>query len=155
MSADQMQNANGNLDSKLLYPELTEKIIGVYDAVYNELGHGFLESVYSNCMYLALDSAGLAVQREVPIPVYFRGTDAGQFKADLSVDHRILLELKAVQNLDRSHEAQVMNYLRSKQLEAGLLLNFGAPRPQFRRFAFANENKKIRVHPRVSAVGNS
>lgn len=114
-----------------------------------------VESVYSNCMYLALHSAGLAVQREVPIPVYFRGTDVGQFKADLIVDHCILLELKGVQNLDRSHEAQVMNFLRSTQLEVGLLLNFGAPRPQFRRFAFANENKKIRVHPRVSAVGNS
>ena len=155
MGADQMQNANGNSDSKLLYPELTEKIIGIYYDVYNELGHGFLESVYCNCMKLALHTAGLCVQREVPIPVYFRGTDVGQFKADLIVGHCILLELKAVQNLDRSHEAQVMNYLRSTQLEVGLLRNFGAPRPQFRRFAFANDNKKIRVHPRISAVGNS
>jgi GxxExxY protein len=63
------------------------------------------------------------------------------------------VELKAVQTPDRLHEAQVMNYLRGTELEIGLLFNFGGNKPQFRRFAFANENKKIRVHPRVSAVG--
>jgi GxxExxY protein len=155
MIADQMQNSMANHESKLLYPELTEKIIGVYYEVYNEVGHGFLESVYSNCMSIALRSGGLSVQREVPIPVYFRGNDVGQFKADLVVEGSILVELKAVQNLDRSHEAQVMNYLRGTKLEVGLLLNFGGSKPQFRRFAFGNENKKIRVHPRSSAVGIS
>ena len=155
MNADQMQKTSPNSASKLLYPELTEKVIGVYYDIYNEVGHGFLESVYSNCMHLALRSEGLSVQREVPIPVYFRGSDVGQFKADLVVEGCVLVELKAVQNLDRSHEAQVMNYLRGTQLEIGLLFNFGGHKPQFRRFAFANENKKIRVHPRVSAVGNS
>jgi GxxExxY protein len=142
-------------DSKLLRPELTEKIIGIYYDVYNEVGHGFLESVYSNCMYVALRAAGFSVQREVPIPVFFRGVDVGQFKADLVVEGCVLIELKAVQNIDRSHEAQLMNYLRGTELEIGLLLNFGAHRPQFRRFAFANENKKNRVHPRSSAVGSS
>jgi GxxExxY protein len=63
-----MQNANGNLDSKLLYPELTEKIIEIYYEVYNELGHGFLESVYSNCMYLALRSAGVCVHGRFRFP---------------------------------------------------------------------------------------
>lgn len=155
MNADQMQNLNSSADSKLVHAELTDKIIGVYYDVYNEVGHGFLESVYSNCMYLALRAEGLSAQREVPIPVYFRGSDVGQFKADLVVNGCVLIELKAVQNLDRSHEAQVMNYLRGTQLEVGLLFNFGGHKPQFRRLAFANENKKIRVHPRVSAVGNS
>jgi len=150
-----MQNSESNPETKLLHRELTEQIIGIYYDVYNEVGHGFLESVYGNCMSLALNSAGLSVQREVPIPVYFRGMDVGQFKADLVVEGCILIELKAVQNLDRSHEAQIMNYLRGTQLEIGLLFNFGGSKPQFRRFAFANENKKIRVHPRVSAVGNS
>ena len=153
MSADKMQNANS--DSKLLHADLTDKIIGVYYDVYNEIGHGFLESVYSNCMMVAFKSEGLMVQREIAIPVFFRGVDVGQFKADLVIEGCVLLELKAVQNLDRSHEAQVMNYLRGTTLEVGLLLNFGGSKPQFRRFAFANENKKIRVHPRVSAVGNS
>ena len=99
-------------------------------------------------------TAGLTVQRELPIPVYFRGTDVGKFKADLLVNDCIRIELKAAQNLDKSHEAQVMNYLRATDLEAALLLNFGSSRPQFRRFVFENSNKKIRVHPRSSAVGS-
>ena len=141
--------------SRLLHAELTELILGVYYDVYNEIGHGFLESVYSNCMYAALNTAKISVRREVPIPVYFRGYDVGQFKADLMIQDCVLIELKAVQNLDRSHEAQVMNYLRATQLEVGLLLNFGSSKPQFRRIVFENSNKKIRVHPRASAVGNS
>lgn len=142
-------------DSKLLHSELTEKVLGVYYDVYNEIGHGFLESVYNNCMFLALTKAGLSVRREVPVPVYFRGQDVGQFKADLVVEGCVLIELKAVQNLDRSHKAQIMNYLRATELEVGLLLNFGSPKPQFRRIVFENSNKKIRVYPRVSAVGTS
>ena len=138
-----------------MHADLTEKIIGIYYDVYNEIGHGFLESVYNNAMYRALMEAGLTVQREVPVPVYFRGWDVGQFKADLVVSGCVLIELKAVQNLDRSHEAQVLNYLRGTELEVGLLLNFGHSRPQFRRLVLENKNKKIRVHPRESAVRGS
>jgi GxxExxY protein len=140
-------------DSKLLHSELTEKILGVYYEVYNEIGHGFLESVYNNCMCLALTKVGMSFRRGFPVPVYFRGQDVGQFKADLVVDGSVLIELKAVQNLDRTHEAQIMNYLRATELEVGLLLNFGSPKPQFRRIIFENSNKKIRVYPRKSAVG--
>lgn len=155
MNADQMQESSANSESKLLHAELTERVIGRYYDPYNEAGHGFLESVYRNCMCIALRNEGLSARREVPTPVYFRGSDVGEFKADLVVEGRVLVELKAVQNLDRSHEAQMMNYLCGTQLEIGLLFNFGAHKPQFRRFAFAYENKKIRIHPRVSAVGNS
>lgn len=81
MNADFMKNE----DPKLLHSELTEAIIGVYYDVYNEVGHGFLESVYNNCMHRALSQAGLSVEREVAIPVFFRGWDVGQFKADLVV----------------------------------------------------------------------
>jgi GxxExxY protein len=105
-------------------------------------------------MFFAPTKAGISVRREVPVPVYFRGQDVGQFKADL-MGRAVLIELKAFQNLDRSHEAQVMNYLRATELEVGLLLNFGSPKPQFKRIVFENSNKKIRVYPRVSAVGNS
>ncbi|HKW76289.1 MAG TPA: GxxExxY protein [Terriglobales bacterium] len=150
MIADQMQIEN----SKLLNPELTEKIIGIYYDVYNEVGFGFLESVYRNCMEIALTESGILVQREYPIPVYFRGKEAGQFRADLLVTKQVLLELKAAQSLDRSHEAQILNYLRATDMEIGLLLNFGSPRPQFRRIVFEN-SRKIRVHPRASAVGGS
>ncbi len=144
-----------NESSKLLHSEITEKIISVYYDVYNEIGHGFLESVYSNCMHRARTEAGLVVEREVAVPVFFRGWDVGKFKADLVVNRLILIELKAVQSLDRSHEAQVMNYLRATELEVALLFNFGGSKPQFRRFVFENTKKKIRVHPRESAVGSS
>src|SRR5262245_35215474 len=112
--------------SKLLYSELTEQIIGVYYDVYNEVGHGFLESGYGDGVDGALVQAGVTLEREVTIPVFFRGWDVGQFKADLVVNRHVLIELKAAQSLDRSHEAQVMNYLRATELEVGLLFNFGA-----------------------------
>jgi GxxExxY protein len=141
--------------SKLLHPALTEKIIGVYYDVYNEIGHGFLETVYRNAMQIALTEAGLLVQREFPIPVWFRGQEVGQFRADLLVEKVVLLELKAVSALDRSHEAQILHYLRATEIEIGLLFNFGSLRPQFRRLVFENTNKKICVHPRESAVRGS
>ncbi|MGH9634325.1 MAG: GxxExxY protein [Candidatus Angelobacter sp.] len=144
MVADQMQREK----PLLLYSELTEQILGVYYDVYNEIGHGFLESVYANCMAIALTEARLDVQRELPIPVWFRTQQVGQFRADLLVNQRVLLELKAVQALDRSHEAQILNYLRATELEVGLILDFGGTKPQFRRLVFENEKKKIRAHPR-------
>jgi GxxExxY protein len=141
--------------SKLLYAEVTEKIIGVYYEVYNEIGRGFLETVYRNAMQIALTEAGLLVQREFPIPVWFRGQEIGQFRADLLIANCVLLELKAVSALDRSHEARILHYLRATEIEIGRLFNFGGLRPQFRRLVFEHTNKKTRVHPRESAVGGS
>jgi GxxExxY protein len=141
-----------NADERgLVHEELTERIIGVYYEVYNELGHGFLESVYQAAMCIALESAGLRVQRQVATPVWFRGQQIGDFRADLLVNDAVLIELKAVAHVDASHEAQLLNYLRATTIEVGLLFNFG-PRPQFRRLVFANDRKKIRVHPRESAA---
>jgi GxxExxY protein len=144
-----------NESSKLLHAELTERIIGVYYDVYNEVGHGFLEAVYRNAMQIALAEAGLTVQREHPIPVWFRGQEIGLYRADLLVENCVLLELKAVAALERSHEAQLLHYLRATEIELGLLFNFGGTRPQFRRMVLENANKKIRAHQRESAVGGS
>ncbi len=138
--------------TELKHRELTERIIGVFYDVYNELGHGFLESVYQGAMEIALRDSGLTVEREVAVPVWFRNRDVGNFKADLLVESCVLLELKTAQAIDRAHEGQLMNYLRATQIEVGLLLNFG-PRLQFKRFVFENARKRIRVHPRKSAVG--
>ncbi|PYX65426.1 MAG: GxxExxY protein, partial [Acidobacteria bacterium] len=128
------------------HSELTDKIIGVFYDVYNELGHGFLESTYAEAMVVALESASLRVSREVPIPVWFRGKKIGQYFADLIVQETILLELKAGQSLDKAHEAQLLHYLRATKIEVGLLFNFGVC-PQFRRLLFDNERKKIRANP--------
>jgi GxxExxY protein len=134
------------LPAGLKHSELTEKIIGVFYDVYNELGHGFLESTYAEAMVVALEEAGFVVAREVPVPVWFRGRKVGQYFADLLVGSTVLLELKAGRNLESAHEAQLLHYLRATEIEVGILLNFGL-RPQFRRLLFDNERKKIREHP--------
>ena len=107
--------------STLKYGELTEKIIQVFYDVYNELGHGFLESVYRNAMEIGLRQSGLTVTRELPIAVWFRGEDVGDFRADLMVQDLVLLELKTAESISKSHEAQVYNYLRATKIEVGLL----------------------------------
>jgi GxxExxY protein len=123
------------------HSELTEKVIGVYYSVYNELGPGFLESIYQKAMIIALREVGLEVTHEVAIPVWFRGSQIGDFKADLIVNGCILLELKAVERMQKAHEAQTLNYLKATALEVALLMNFGWERPEFKRFAYDNSRK--------------
>lgn len=130
-----------NADFK--YAELTQKIIGVFYEVYNELGTGFLESVYQKSLALALESAGLTVCSRLDIPVWFRGHQVGHFEGDLLVERCVLLELKAARALDSSHQAQLLNYLRATGIEVGLLLNFG-PKPEFKRLAFDKSSKRVR-----------
>jgi GxxExxY protein len=130
----------------LKHSQLTEKIIGIFYDVYNELGHGFLESTYAEALVVALAEAGLGTVREVPVPVWFRGRKVGQYYADLIVESVVLIELKAARTLETAHEAQLLHYLRATDVEVGMLLNFGL-RPQFRRLLFDNERKKIRANP--------
>jgi GxxExxY protein len=129
-----------------VHADLTHKVIGVFYDVYNELGHGFLESVYQGAMEVALAAAGLRVGRLVPVPVFFRGQKVGDFIADLMVEDLVLLELKAARSLDVSHESQLLNYLRATPIEVGLLLNFG-PKPQVKRFLYDNPRKRHRGVP--------
>ncbi len=137
-----------NADGRgLKHWELTERIIGVFFDVYNELGHGFLESVYEEAMAIALAQKGMALGRQISLQVAFRGTVVGDFKADMLVENAVLLELKAARGIDPAHESQLLNYLRATEVEVGLLLNFG-PRPQFKRLAFENSRKQIRVNLR-------
>jgi len=133
------------------YFDLTKNIIGIFYAVYNELGYGFLESVYEEAMTIGLRDAGLKVERQVPLPVWFRNQKIGDFRADILVEEAVLLELKCARVFEPVHEAQLLNYLKATTIEIGLLFNFG-PFPQFRRLAFANERKKIRVNLRESAA---
>ncbi len=148
------QNYGNNVDllvmttpsAGLKHSDLTEKIIGVFYDVYNELGHGFLESTYAEALVVALVESGLSVAREVPVPVWFRGRRVGQYYADLIVEGVVLLELKAARTLESAHEAQLLHYLRATEVEVGLLLNFGL-RAQFRRLLFDNERKKFRENP--------
>jgi GxxExxY protein len=133
-------------DSQYKHSELTEAIIGVFYEVYNELGFGFLESVYRKSMQIALEDKGLAVSAEMPVPVFFRGTNVGDFRADLVVNQLVLLELKTAEAIVLAHEAQVLNYLRATSLEVGLILNFG-PKAQVRRLLYDNERKQLKSRP--------
>ena len=131
--------------------DLCHSIVEVFYAVYNELGHGFLEAVYEEALVLALMQAGFTVSRQVATPIWFRGQKIGDYKADLIVNNSVLLELKTVRAIEPVHEAQVLNYLRATEIEVGLLLNFGEA-PAFRRFVFGNSRKKIRGLPRESTA---
>jgi len=137
--------------NRFKHKEITEKIIGVFCEVYNELGHGFLESVYEKSMEVALSSMGLKVCCQIEIPVSFRGRRVGIFVADMLVENCVLLELKAARALDSSHHAQLLNYLRATEIEVGLLLNFGL-KPEFKRLIFDNPRKLIRGKPCISVA---
>jgi len=128
------------MNADLKHGLVTDKILRVFYDVYNELGHGFLESVYHRSLVVALQSVGLNVCSPVDIPVWFRGTQVGSFEADILVENCVLLELKAVRTLDWSHRAQLLNYLRATDIEVGLLLNFGE-RPEFKRVILDNLRK--------------
>ena len=126
------------------HQELTAVVLEVFYDVYNELGHGFLECVYEEAMTLALLEKQVAVERQHALPVWFRRHKIGEFKPDLVIAGIVIVELKAVRELEPFHEAQLLNYLRASDVEVGLLLNFG-PKPQIKRMVFANEKKKICV----------
>ena len=134
----------------LIHSELTEQIIGIFYEVYNELGHGFLESVYEQALSIAFAEHEIFFQRQIAVPVWFRGRQVGDFRADLLIENKVIIELKAGRAIESAWEKQLLNYLRATQIEVGLLLNFG-PAPQFRRLVFNNERKKIRANPRESA----
>ena len=116
-----------------LYGDITEKILEAAFEVSKELGSGFLESVYKNSMVIALRVKGLKVETEKPISVMFRGQQVGQFYADLFVEGKVIVELKAVSALAPEHSAQTINYLKATGIGVGLLINFGHPRIEYKR----------------------
>lgn len=122
------------------HEELTEKLIGGY-TVYNDLGHGFLESIYQKAYTVVLAEQCIRFEQQVPVLVSYRGVDLGEFRADLVAESAVLLEFKAVKALESAHEKQLLNYLKATPFEVGLLFNFG-PRPQVRRFVMDNDRKQ-------------
>ncbi|GAB4167632.1 MAG: GxxExxY protein [Geothermobacteraceae bacterium] len=105
--------------------ELTQKIIGCAYNVHNTLGAGFLEKVYENALRVEMESIGLRVAQQLPMQVRYKGTVVGEYLADLVVEDKVILELKALEKLSAIHEVQLKNYLCACGLELGLLLNFG------------------------------
>jgi len=104
---------------------LTQRIIGCACKVHNTLGPGFLEKVYENALRIELEKLGLRVRQQEPLSVAYEGHVVGEYYADLWVDERVVIELKAAQTLVKQHEVQLVNYLAATGVESGLLLNFG------------------------------
>lgn len=122
------------------HTDITELIIKAFYKVYNTLGYGFLEKVYSLTMAIELRKLGLEVVSEARIVVYYDDKVVGEYFADLLVAGVVIVELKAVRKLLEAHEAQLLNYLKATPYEVGLLLNFG-PKPEIKRKAFDNSRK--------------
>jgi len=122
------------------HTEVTERVIGAFYDVYNALGYGFLEAVYERALTIELGKLGLQVIPQARIQVSYAGQVVGDYFADLVVEDKVLVEVKAVRNLHEEHEAQLLNYLKATKYEVGLLLNFG-PQPQLKRKAYDNTRK--------------
>jgi len=119
---------------------LTEEIIKVFYRVYNALGYGFLEKVYENAMIIEFKKEGLPAFQQAPINVIYENELVGQYFADIIVDEKIIVEIKAKKNLMAEDEAQLLNYLKATDKEVGLLINFG-PKPEISRKVFDNTKK--------------
>ena len=129
----------------MLHEDVTDKIIHAFYCVYNTLGYGFLEKVYENAMTIELRKSGLKVEAQKGIQVRYASETVGEYFADLLVDDKVIVELKAARAVLEEHEAQLVNYLKATQAEVGLLLNFGQ-KPEFKRKLFHNSLKKITEH---------
>ena len=132
--------------------DVTRAIIGGFYDVYNQLGRGFLESVYERSLVIALVEAGLRVHQQFPVIVSFRGHPVGHFRADMLVEDSVIVELKVARRLHTRHSAQLINVLKATSLEVGLLLNFGR-NATFKRVVYTREKScwGHGINPRQSA----
>lgn len=127
-------------ETTLLHGELSGQIIGAFLQLYNELGFGFAESVYQRALPATLLNRGVPSEREVPFEVSYRGEPIGHYRADLVVDGKVIVEIKATDQIIPMHEVQLLNYLKATGIGLGLVLNFG-PRPTFRRLILSSSRK--------------
>jgi len=115
------------------HKEITEKIIGCAYSVYNKMGYGFLESVYEKCFIIELKKAGLKVEAQYPISVFYDKEVVGEFIADLVVEDEVIVELKSVRRVIKAHEVQLVNYLVATKKDVGLVINFGETKVEIKR----------------------
>jgi GxxExxY protein len=118
----------------LEHADITEKIIGGAMRVHRTLGNGFQEVIYQRCLAIELQKAGLRFVREAEILIYYEGEEVGTRRADFLVEDQVLVELKAITEINDTHFAQIINYLEAYRLPTGLLINFGGKSLFFKRF---------------------
>jgi len=127
------------IDEKYKYSELTGKIIGAAMEVHKYLGNGFQEVVYQRALSIELNMQNIAHEREKEMPLQYKGFDIGTRRVDFFVDEKIMVEIKAVKELEDVHLAQAINYLEAYKMEIGLLINFGNTSLQFKRVMKPNK----------------
>lgn len=115
------------------YSDITKKVIGCAMKVHNTLGNGFQEVIYQRCLAIEMNKQGLKFAREQEQKIYYDGIEVGTRRVDFLVEDKVMIELKAVAELEKVHLAQAINYLEAFNLEIGLLINFGNTRLEFRR----------------------
>ena len=132
----------------MLHEEITSDIIAAFYTVYNALGYGFLEKVYENALAIELSKRGHTVKQQIPVQVFYVGRAVGEYFVDMLIDDKVIVELKAAEEIAKGHEAQLINYLKATKIQVGLLLNFG-PKPEFKRKIFTGTNK-LQKYPHKS-----
>lgn len=123
-----------NTEKEFLYKELTGEIIEAACEVHNTLGCGLLEKVYENSLAWELELRGRKVSSQKEFKVIYREKEVGIYYADLVVDDKVIVEVKAVEKIDDIHRAQLLNYLRISGLRVGLIINFAKPKLKYERF---------------------
>ena len=121
--------------------KLSELVLGCAQNVSRELGAGFLEKVYENALCVELSRAAIPFQRQQKFEIHYKSENVGNYFADIVVDDKLLIELKALSGFSREHDAQVMNYLKASGLTVGLLLNFGVSKLSIRRVVWNYDDK--------------
>lgn len=120
-----------------LHQDITSLIIKMFYKVYNALGYGFLEKVYENSLFIELKNAGVYVEKQRKVNVYYGDELVGEYYADLIIENKIIVEIKTAEALAEEHEYQLLNYLKATEIEVGLLLNFGK-NPELKRKIFTS-----------------
>lgn len=121
------------MDENIVYKDLSYQIVGIAIQVRKELGFGFLEKVYENSLMVLLEENRIEAKQQFPISVSFHGRIVGDYIADILVDNKIILELKAQERITLIHKAQTLNYLKATNMRLAILLNFGKDRLEFER----------------------
>ena len=130
------------INEEYKHSEITKKIIGCAMKVHSTLGNGFQEVIYQRALAIEMNKQGLSFKRELEMDIYYDNNHIGTRRVDFFVEDKIMVELKALVNLEKVHLAQALNYLEAYQIEIGLLINFGSPSLQFKRLTIEEKLRK-------------
>jgi GxxExxY protein len=121
------------------YSDITSKVIGCAMKVHTALGNGFQEVIYQRALDIEMRKAGLVFARELEMPIFYDNQEIGTRRVDFFVENKVMVELKAITQLEKVHLAQVLNYLEAYKMEIGLLINFGDTSLKFHRIIKSNK----------------